>query len=306
MAEVGDVARILIIDDDEHLRETLRDILAEKGYQVEAVGTGAEAVARFKETRFNLALVDIRLPDIEGIKLLRKLRRLAPHAEFIMITGYASLETAVEALRQGAADYVMKPFNLDEVLASVSSALERQRFSYEEREKLHRETREKEFYRSLSIIDSLTGLYNHRHFQELLSQELARARRYGHSLSLVMADIDHFKEYQDEHGHPAGDEALVEAARAMRQGCRGVDVVARYGGEEFAILMPETPQEAAVQAAERLRRVVDVGGRVTISLGVASYPQDAQDKETLIARADRALYRAKQAGRNQTRAWAGP
>jgi len=303
MAETEVRGRILVIDDDAGIRETLSDILGEKGYQVETVGTGVEAEARFGEGRFNLALVDIKLPDIEGTKLIQRLRELAPDAEFIMITGSASLETAVEALRHGAADYVMKPFNMDEVLASVASALEHQRLSLEERAKLSQTTAEKEFYRSLSIMDSLTGLYNHRHFRELLALEMARARRYGRPLSLVMGDIDLFKDYQDKHGHLAGDDTLVQLGQTLRQWCRAVDLVARYGGDELVILMPETSKEAAAQVAERLRQVVKAEGRVTISFGVASFPQDAQDAEQLIARADQALYQAKQGGRNQIRAW---
>lgn len=154
-----------------------------------------------------------------------------------------------------------------------------------------------------AITDSLTGLYNNRYFYETLEKELARSRRYRHPCSLLIMDLDDFKRYNDRYGHLAGDELLRELADLMRRTTRQADTVARYGGEEFAVILPETNRAQALTVAERLRQLVDTRvftvrgreriGRVTISVGVATFPDDAQEVEALIHAADMALFRAK-------------
>jgi diguanylate cyclase (GGDEF)-like protein len=157
--------------------------------------------------------------------------------------------------------------------------------------------------RRLANTDALTGLYNHRYFYHLLDTEVKRARRYGRSLSLIMLDIDHFKEFNDRYGHLAGDEALRTLAQVLRKNSRRVDTVARYGGEEFAIILPETDLAQAGIQAERLRAAAGEHqwreGHLTISLGVASLTPDMTRVEDLVRDADRPLYKAKTAGRNQ-------
>lgn len=163
-----------------------------------------------------------------------------------------------------------------------------------------------------AITDSLTGLYNFRHFQQRLHEELARARRQGIRVSLLMIDLDWFKEFNDTYGHPQGDILLQRVARAFRENVREGDVVARYGGEEFVIILPDTGQEEAVCLAERLCEVVrrhrwEVGQKgerrlVTCSIGVATFPDDARTPEGLIRVADEALYQAKREGKDRVRA----
>lgn len=161
----------------------------------------------------------------------------------------------------------------------------------------------------LSITDGLTGVYNHRHFYTRLDEEMKRAERYGHSLSLIISDIDHFKHYNDAHGHPAGDAILKGVASCIKDNARGQDLVARYGGEEFSIILPETGKEEVVPLAERIRirvseqlfpgKDTQPGGNLTISMGVATFPVDSKDVKGLINMADSALYRAKEGGRNR-------
>ena len=171
---------------------------------------------------------------------------------------------------------------------------------------------EKEQYRLQAIHDGLTSLYNHTHFQALLAAEVARARRYGHSLSLLMIDVDDFKSYNDSYGHLAGNWALRRLAGILRRTARHTDFVARYGGEEFAVILPETSMRGGVDVAERMRSAVERESRagtgfrrpITVSVGVASYPNDVDcSKELilqreLILRADERLYQAKAAGKN--------
>lgn len=165
----------------------------------------------------------------------------------------------------------------------------------------------------LSTLDALTGLYNYREFHRRLTEEMQRSLRYGHSFSLLILDIDGFKAVNDTYGHLAGDEALRGLATLIRQEVRPADDVARYGGEEFAILLPETPGLGAFAMAERIRDIVTAhpilipSGRtvgLTVSIGVATYPHDADSEEKLIAAADQALYAAKYGGRNRVCQWA--
>ncbi|HUK57393.1 MAG TPA: diguanylate cyclase [Nitrospiria bacterium] len=162
--------------------------------------------------------------------------------------------------------------------------------------------------RQLAITDELTGLYNHRHFRQQLSLEVNRADRYHRSLSLMMIDIDYFKNYNDTNGHLKGNEVLKDLGKILKEISREVDIVARYGGEEFTIIMPETTRRRALILSERLRRRIafhkfenarsQPNKRLTVSIGLASYPECAANAFDLIAEADKALYEAKRAGRN--------
>jgi diguanylate cyclase (GGDEF)-like protein len=161
----------------------------------------------------------------------------------------------------------------------------------------------------LSVTDGLTGLYNHRYFQERLGEEIIRGGQYHYPVSLIIFDIDHFKRYNDTYGHPMGDEALKKIADILRSTTRKTDIPARYGGEEIAVILPKTDKEKAITVAERMRKAVskcdfvqDDGTptrKITLSAGVASYPQDADIKKELVGLADKALYAAKDKGRNR-------
>jgi diguanylate cyclase (GGDEF)-like protein len=155
----------------------------------------------------------------------------------------------------------------------------------------------------LSITDALTGLYNRRYLMEALANEVRRSSRLKHRCALLIADVDHFKEYNDASGHLAGDQALARVAAILRQATRDVDSAARYGGEEFVVLMPETGAEGAAQTAQRIRERLAadplVGGKLTLSIGLAQFPEDADAPEALLAVADAALYQAKREGRDR-------
>ena len=155
----------------------------------------------------------------------------------------------------------------------------------------------------LSVTDALTGLYNRLRMMEVLENEVRRSRRLHHRFSVVMADLDLFKQYNDEFGHPTGDVALKRVAAIMREASRDVDFVARYGGEEFLIMMPETELDGATQFAERIRKKIASeklpDGKITLSLGVSAFPMHGDNPDQLIAEADAALYLAKRGGGNQ-------
>lgn len=155
----------------------------------------------------------------------------------------------------------------------------------------------------LSVTDALTGLYNRRHLVGTLANEVQRSRRLRRTFSVLMVDVDRFKQYNDAHGHLAGDAALVKIAEILRKTTRGVDCVARYGGEEFLVMLLETTIATAAVVAERVRERVATeefgGGKITVSVGVAEYPPHGDTPEELIASADAAMYQAKGQGRDR-------
>lgn len=295
-------ARILIIDDDLSARESLKDNLELEGYLVETAANGSEALQKARGCFQNILLIDILLPDIRGSELLTQLKHLYPESEAIMVTGYASLESALDTFEQASA-YIQKPIQVPQLLEKVESLLRKQTTRLKQKEDL-------ELYRELSHLDALTRLHNARHFRDLFDVELQRAERYGHTLAVIMLDIDHFKQYNDRYGHLEGDAALTGLARILQEVPRVSDVAARVGGEEFAILLPETDKKNAYLLAERLRTAVEetefplhdgTVAHLTLSLGIAEYPKDASSETDLLRCADQALYTAKNNGRNQTR-----
>jgi len=312
-------ARILVADDEEAIRGSVSLLLQEEGYEVTAVPSGEEALARCAAQPYDLVLTDIRMAGMSGIDLLKEIRRLYSGTEVIIMTSYASLETAVLALRSGAYDYLIKPFEeLDLVTAAVSRAVERATFLREMKimtETIARKNEElKLANRALADRanrDGLTGLFNHRYFQDALRQEISRSVRHGYVFCLLFADIDSFKKYNDREGHQAGDIVLGGIGEILRDCFRDSDVVARYGGEEFVALLPETPVEKARPVAERFREAVakhpfqgreaQPKGMVTVSMGLASYPESGKEAVELIRRADARMYEAKKSGGNTFR-----
>jgi two-component system, cell cycle response regulator len=206
----------------------------------------------------------------------------------------------VAGLRIGADDFLPKPFEDAEILARANAMLRIKLLQDQVR------TAKRELEK-LSVTDGLTGLFNHRFFQERLREEFRRAQRYSDPVSLIMIDLDHFKTVNDKHGHPFGDKVLRTAAEHIRKSVREPDICARYGGEEFAVILPKTHLSGALTVAERIwrglgERVHAIGSteeKVTASIGIAFYPsKDVTSSELLVRFADEALYRAKREGRN--------
>ncbi len=228
-----------------------------------------------------------------GLIIVRPLERLAAGAN-VVSTGDldVDLPTTGEA---GEVDALTTVFNN---MVRRLRAGRQQLASLNETLRHHAEDLEK-----LSVTDGLTGLVNHRSLMQRLDEETIRAKRTGRPFCVIMADVDHFKAYNDEFGHPAGDEVLKQVSQILKDATRTVDCVARYGGEEFSALLPETSAEGAMEVADRMRARVAaapfVGREVTLSLGVAEFPTDAGTGEKIIAVADKALYEAKRAGRNR-------
>jgi len=246
-------------------------------------------------TDWDILLLDRRLPDGDGVNFCREIRKNSPHRYIILLTGDATQQSKLAGFDCGADDYVTKPFQMEELLARVRAG----RRIVELQKALLASNRRLE---ELSRTDDLTGVGNRRFFDAELASRFEHAQRYGRPLTLVMIDIDHFKNVNDTFGHQAGDEVLQHVARVLQRNTRRSDFVARFGGEEFVVLLPETALLEGLQVAEKIRAAVpaeNLPTRVTVSAGVAAIPLQLDTPEELVAAADRALYRAKEKGRNR-------
>ena len=303
-------ARILVVDDEESLRELLSSLLTDEGYEVTTASSAEQALELFSPAPYPIVLADIRLEGMNGVDLLKKIKTLNEDSQVVLITSHASLNTAIAALRAGVYDYIIKPFeDLEQITTLVAHAWEKARLVIENRRLIDELQASNKVLRELAVVDGLTHLYNHRFFQESLAKHLSLSTRNKRTLSLLFIDVDHFKQYNDTHGHPEGDNVLKTLAGIMSKRLRTSDLIARYGGEEFVVLLPETSEAGALVVAENLRISVESHtfkggdsqplGKVTISVGVAVFPETATEGADLIRKADQALYKAKNEGRNR-------
>ncbi len=288
---MGRSANILVIEDEKESSQTLGSVLYSAGHNVSLVTSAHEGLKILKDIRCAVVVTELRMPDMSGSELVRAIKDLDPKTSVIVITPYLFINSAIEVMEDGAFGYITKPFNPSEIRIVVEHAVERY-FLMDEASK-------KSYYYDLSILDGLTGVYNHRYLHEVLEREIVRARRYPQHLSVVMTDVDNFKKYNDTNGHLAGDELLRGLSNLFVRSVRGLDMVFRYGGEEFVILMIETDKKGADLAAERILNLVRLSLPVTVSMGISDYPTDATEKDVLIDKADKALYQAKVTGKNK-------
>jgi two-component system, cell cycle response regulator len=295
--------RILVVDDSQVVRRVVSELLRKAGHSVDEAGDGNLAVRQLETAEYDVVITDLRMPERDGFGVLEAVRNGSLSTEVIILTGTHAkdVDCAVRALRLGAHDYLQKPpQNAEQVIVTVDRALEKKRLR-EANLRLLRQLEE------LSLTDPLTGALNRRAFDNTLRREVSRARRYGLTLALVMIDLDHFKRINDTLGHPAGDEILKAFVKRLERCLRESDALHRVGGEEFAILLPHTGEAGGRELAERLLASIasepfTVGRRdlkVTASAGLAWLSGSELEHLSLLELADRALYVAKQRGRNR-------
>lgn len=290
--------RILIVDDAMENIQILHAALQAEQEVLFALD-GVRALELARSAQPDLILLDAVMPGMDGYAVCAALRGAADTRDIpvIFVTALKSPEDETRALDAGAADFITKPVNAAVVRARVRTQLTVKR--------------QADALRALTLTDPLTGVANRRAFDERLLAEWRRCARAGLPVTLILADVDHFKAYNDCYGHQAGDACLVQVGAALRRGAgRSHDLVARYGGEEFAILLPQLDAAGAECVARRLMRELAGLGlphaasptapQLTVSMGLRSLvPADGQGPETLVAGADALLYSAKAGGRNR-------
>jgi len=299
---------ILLAEDDPVTRMLMTRFLKKAGYEVDAVANGSEALDKMTMRYYPMLVTDWEMPEMDGIALCKAVRnmQLDGYVYALLLTARDSKEHIIAGLEAGADDYLIKPVHEPELIARLNAGRRILNLEHSLRVANQRN-------RILSITDALTGTYNRRYLMEQLPRELERCRRYAYPLSVLMCDLDHFKQINDDGGHAAGDDVLQQfAARAQKSIRSNSDWVSRYGGEEFLIVLPETAHEGALAVAEKIRTLVSatpfttcVGdAKVTASFGVASTgphgPDISLKVDAMIKTADECLYRSKQAGRDRT------
>jgi diguanylate cyclase (GGDEF)-like protein len=298
---------ILLAEDDPVTRMLMTRFLKKAGYEVDAVADGTAALEHMTQQYYPFLVTDWEMPEMDGVELCKAVRNLQldGYVYALLLTARNAKEHIIAGLEAGADDYLVKPVHEPELIARLNTgrrilALEHSLRAANERNRI------------LSVTDALTGAYNRRYMMEQLPRELERCRRYGNPLSVIMCDVDHFKQVNDDKGHSAGDDVLQQFAARMQRSIRAnSDWVARLGGEEFLIVLPETGFAGAMAVAEKVRSLMTSVAFVTregdvvatSSFGVASTeahgPDLAMKSETLIRAADQCLYTSKQSGRNR-------
>ena len=291
---------MLIVDDDAAIRESMNEFVDMSGYQSVTAVSAEEALSKLAEARVDVVITDIMLPGMDGLELTDRIKK-EYDIDVIVMTGYSGDYSYEEAISKGASDFVFKPVRFEELLLRLRRVLKERRLTQERVQMLDKLKR-------LSITDGLTKLYNSRYFYNQLKAEIDRTSRYQRPLSLLLVDIDQFKEYNDSFGHLEGDKVLVRLGQVIKTCLRKMDSAYRYGGEEFTVILPETEGDEAATVAERIRSCVakeklfprDQKEKytITISIGVTEYIRD-EEVAIFVQRADKAMYLSKQSGRNR-------
>jgi two-component system cell cycle response regulator len=299
---------ILLAEDDPVTRMLMTRFLKKAGYEVDAAANGSEALDKMTKRYYPMLVTDWEMPEMDGVSLCKAVRNLQldGYVYALLLTARDAKEHIIAGLEAGADDYLIKPVHEAELIARLNAGRRILNLEHSLRVANQRN-------RILSITDALTGAHNRRYLMEQLPRELERCRRYAYPLTVLMCDIDHFKQINDVRGHAAGDDVLQQfATRAQKSIRTNSDWVARYGGEEFLVVLPETAHDGGMFVAEKLRVMIEAAPfetgagevAVTASFGVASTgpsgPDIALKVDALIRTADECLYSSKQGGRNRS------
>jgi two-component system cell cycle response regulator len=295
---------VLIVEDNESDAELVRHLLKDLPVRLERLSNGAEAVELCQAGKVDLMLLDILLPGLNGFEVCRQVKSSEKGKDLpiVVITCLEDMDSRLKCIELQTDDFLVKPIVGRELQARVKILLEK-------KQQLDKLRSHYELAMNSAVVDWLTGLYNHGYFRKFLDLEIKKSLRQRYPVTLIMIDVDNFKAVNDAYGHPAGDVVLQELAKVVRKSVREVDLVARYGGDEFAIVLPYSDGHGALRVAKRIDEAIKTHGfspkpsalktRLTVSMGVAMYPEDAVHVDELIHSADQKLYMAKTKGKNR-------
>ena len=270
---------MLIVDDEVEVGNVVKSLLTSLGFNADFVESANSAIEQLRNGDYSFLITDINMPDMNGIELIKTVSGENPEINIIAMTGYDKDYTYMDVINAGASDFIAKPFKIDEIEAKITRIL------------IERNIKEK--LAKLSITDNLTGLYNQRHFYNKLREEIERANRQKHNLSLILLDLNNFKVYNDKYGHLAGDAVLSKSGKIIQGNIRdNVDTAFRYGGDEFAVILVEADENIVKNIIERLKIEFEEVGEVSASIGFSTYSSDMKMQD-LVNIADKRLYRDK-------------
>ncbi len=280
----------------------MQEFVEMSGYSTLDAASGEDGLAMLLENDIDVIITDTVLSGMDGLELTDLVKK-DYNVDVIVLTEYLGEYSYEEAISKGASDFVFKPVRFEELLLRLKRVLRVRKLDIDRVNMLER-------LKELSITDGLTKLFNSRHFYNQLKSEAERSARYNHPLSLLILDIDHFKDYNDTYGHLKGDKVLMRLGQVIKLLLRKMDTAYRYGGEEFTIILPETEIEEAGTVAQRVRKAVkeivfssepNIEVSVTISIGMTEY-RPPEDITAFVQRADKALYNSKSGGRDRVSA----
>jgi diguanylate cyclase (GGDEF)-like protein len=290
---------VLIVDDDPAIRDSMCEYLEMEGFKTDTLASGEEAIDYLKKKHTDIVVTDIMMLGMNGLELTDIIKK-EYDTDVIVMTGFSGEHSYEEAISKGASDFIFKPIRFEELLLRMKRVLKERQLAKERDQILEK-------LKKLAITDGLTKLYNSRYFYKQLDLEIDRLNRYNHALSLLLIDIDHFKQYNDRFGHLEGDKVLIRIGQTIKSCLRRMDTAHRYGGEEFTVILPETACEEAAFVADRIRLAIEsevfspAPGKeiiITVSVGVTEYQADERIS-AFVQRADQALYLSKDNGRNR-------
>ncbi len=290
---------ILIVDDDDAIRDSMRDFLETKDYIVDSACSAEQAMKKLDTYKADIVITDISMQGMDGLELTKHINENFD-TNIIVMTGFVADYSYQDAIETGANDFIFKPFRFEELDLRIKRVQQERALKKE-----YDKTMDK--IKILVITDDLTGLYNSRHFFNLIKTEIERHQRYSNPLSLLMLDIDFFKNYNDTWGHIEGDNVLSELGKVINSCLRATDIAFRYGGEEFAILLPETRLNKACIVGTRIRESISSHvfnpepgktASITVSIGATELLKKDTSK-SFVKRGDKALYLSKNSGKNK-------
>jgi len=299
----GENGRILIVDDRERAAKRHAEALSERHY-VDVEPEAQEALFRISDGDYDVVVVNLELSGFDALRLCSQIRSIerSRNLPILLLADPEDTARVLRGLDMGINDYIQRPVDRNELVARVGTQVRRKRYTDKLRDNVQMSV-------TMALTDPLTGLHNRRYMESHLQTLVDQSEGRGRSMSVMILDIDYFKAVNDSYGHDVGDEVLKEFAQRMRRAIRGIDLACRFGGEEFVIVMPETELSLAMRVGERIRQAVASDpfvtrdGRhaveVTVSIGVATLESSEDTPDSILKRADQALYAAKRDGRNR-------